>query len=330
MDLNWSRGVASTDAWAGSLDGAVMALDGHQITHLLVKRGLLFPKRFAVPFDRLARVDQEGLYLDLSILELLSSPIARETGDGSPEVELSRQTRLLLADGARARLTGLRLFQGKRAASHLLVRCGGSRRSTSLLPVSLVAEFGPTQMTAHVGSVDVDGLPTYRVDQDVANDLWESLYGSGEISLTDLNGIRVRVDDSIVSLEGNVRTASAGAEAERIARSVNGVAGVTNRLVSDWEIDLAVASYISRTAPQMSTAIAVHTQLGTVQLEGHPPSTDALDEIAQGIRSMPGVLDVQDLTEIRPPAPPARYESSPAESDAAREEEAAAEQKEPR
>ena len=167
-----------------------MALDGHQVTHLLVKRGLLFPKRFAVPFDRLARVDQEGLYLDLSILELLSSPIARETGDGSPEVELSRQTRLLLADGAKARLTGLRLFHGKRAVSHLLVRCGGSRRSTSLLPVSLVAEFGPTQMTAHVGRVDVDGLPTYRADQDIANDLWESLYGSGEISLTDLNGIR--------------------------------------------------------------------------------------------------------------------------------------------
>ena len=305
MDLRWGQGVAAMDGWVGSLDGAGVSLDGNRVTHLVVRRGLIIRRRFVVPMVRLARWDQDGLYLDFPILELFSLPTSSETDDWPSTTALTGRTRVILADGSRLRLRGLRLSREKPALTHLLVSRTRPGQRSLLLAAAAIVNIGSSQVTVDLDEASVEALPICRPDRDIGSDLWEALYASQEMSLVDLKGMTVLVEDGIVRLEGNVRTSGAAAEAERTAWSVDGVADVNNLLFSDWDIDLAVASHISREAPGLAGGIAVHTHLGSVQLEGHVPTVEARNTTSRGIRSISGVRRVEDLMEVRGPAPEA-------------------------
>lgn len=301
MDLNWGKPVAAADTWIGGLDGALLAPNTDQVSHLIAKRGFVLPTRGAVPLDRLARWDREGYYLDISILEFLALPRLRSSyGDGT-ETCLSSRTRVLLADGTRLRLKGLRLSQDS-SVEFLLSSRRGPGRPSLLCPGDRVTDLGSQEVSVGISERDLEGLPQYRPDHDIENDLWEALYASEDISEVDLRGVRAHVLDSVVIVEGNVRARSAISGAERLARSVNGVAGVSNHLVSDWDIELAVASYISREVPDLAGEVAIRSQIGTVILDGRAPSNEAKERIIQGVQSLHGIQGIEDQIEVRPPS----------------------------
>ena len=313
MDLIWRTGVAATDAWAGGLEGALVALDTMRVTHLVVKRGLLLSTRFVAPFESLASGDHQGLYLDIPISEVLGLPKLRGLHEDPSQVVLTPRTDILLADGSMLRLKGLRLSQGGPSLTHLMV--GRSGRVSFLLALDRVLELGTPQITVGIGHEELSNLPTYRLDQYIHEDLWEALYAAEDISDADLEGVRVQVVDGFATLEGNVRTSSAVAAAEGTAWAVSGVAGVNNRLINDWDIELAVASYISKQSPGLSGQIAVHTQLGRVILEGNLPPTSDKDKIIGGVSSIPGVLSVEYLAGVGSADTGAPRDTSAEESD---------------
>ena len=298
MDLIWRTGVAATDAWAGSLEGALVASDTMRVTHLVVKRGLLLSTRFVAPFERLARGDHQGLYLDIPIAEVLGLPKLRGLHEDPSQVALTPRTHILLADGSQLRLKGLRLSQGVPSLTRLVV--GRAGRVSFLLALDKVIELGISNITVGIGQGELSSLPTYRLDEGIDEDLWEALCAAEGISDTDLEGVRVQVVDGLATLEGNVRTSSAVAAAEGTAWAVNGVADVKNRLISDWDIELAVASYISRESPGLSGHIVVHIQLGRVTLEGNLPPKSDKNKIIDGVSSIPGVLSVEYMTGVGP------------------------------
>ena len=324
MDLSWGKGVASTDGWAGRLDGAQVALESHRVTHLIVRRGLLLPRRFVVPLRNLVRWDWEGLYLDISITGVLSLPRQRPLDDNPAVVALTSHAPTIGADGVHLRLKGVRLSQGDHSITHLVLGRRGPGRESLLLSADRVAELGPRQITLSIGEADLDRLTIYLPDPDIEDILWEALHASEDLWDVDVKGVRVRVDDSVVHLEGNVRTVAAVADAERLARSTDGVADVVNGILSDWDLDLAVASNIAAIDPQLSDSVVVHTQLGKVIVEGHVPTVEAKDAIVQGVRSIPGVQSVQDRVEVSPPAAVAAEEVPIEESPAAEDDDSTA------
>ena len=305
MDLSWGRGVASTDAWIGPLDGAVVALDANRVTHLIVKRGPLFPRRYVVPIERLERWDQEGLYLGVSILEVFTMPAIRDHGGSPGTAALTPRTRVVPNDGVSLRLKGLRLTQGEHALTHLIVSHRPLGQRSLLLPADKAAGLDSRQITLGIGMgrAEIDNLPAHRLDHHIESDIWEALYASADISQVDLKGVVVHVVDGVVALEGNVRGPQAAQQAEGVVSSVSGVVGVNARLMDDRDIDLAVASYISREAPRLAADVIVHTQLGTVILQWTVPSTHVRRAMIYGIRLIPGVQVVEDRLEVRAPAP---------------------------
>ena len=302
MDLIWGRAVASTDAWVGGLDGAVVTRVGNRVTHLIVKRGLILTRRFAVPFEHVGRRDSEALYLSLSISEVLKSPSASDISDQQSTEALTPRTALVLSDGLRMRLRGMRVSRDTSSVTRLVAGRGGLGWRRLLLPVEALAELGSKEITVAAGRSDLDGFPTYRLDHDIETELWEALYASEDVSDLDVQGIRLWVLDGVATLEGNVRNSSARADAERVARSTDGVAAVDDRVVVDWDLELAVASYISRTAPQLLPDLVVHAHLGVVRLEGRDSSRETKDAVIQGIRSIPGVREIKDLVAVRLPS----------------------------
>ena len=303
MDLIWGAGVASTDAWIATLDGAIVALDGNRVTDLVIKRGLIRPRRLAAPLERAKRCDPEGIYLSLSTPDVSALSSAGQAETDSSAVVTSH-TRVLLKDRSELRLRGLRTSREDSSLTNLMVGRTWPGRRRALVPVDAVELIGRDEIGVNIRGPELDALSSYRLDRGVEDDLWEALYTSGELSRADLSGIRLRVEDGLVALEGNVTASSVGAEIEAALIYVDGVAGVTNRLIGDWDVELAVASYISGALPKHTDGISVHTQLGTVRLEGYVSKAEDREPILEGVRSIAGVRAVEDLLDVRPPASP--------------------------
>ena len=320
MDLLWGKSVASTDGWMGTLVGSVIRRDSTQVTHLVVKRGLLFAKRYAIPLHRLFRWDVEGLYLDGSILDLSKDPISRSDNGDLAEVTLTNRTRVVVSGAAQPRLKGLRLTEDDHKIRQLIVGNQGYNKPSLFLPIDAVAEFGSGQITTSIDRTALESAPHYRADHEIENDLREALLLSNNFTERDVKGIKVSVADNRVELSGNVNDPSSVDEATRLARSVTGVVMVTNKLVSDWDIELAIASYISREVPELADSIFVRAQIGTVYMEGHVPSTDLSEKAISGIQSISGVRNIQNQIQVLPPAPP---EEPPETEDSSSEEEPA-------
>ena len=319
MDFIWGHKVASSDGWAGRLAGVLVASEPRHATHLIVKRGLLPPTRLAVPIGSLDHCDDESIYLSLPILELLKFPKWSGSSLQSGFTALNPNTRIHLADGGSLRLRGLRVASESHLSTHLIARRPG--RGNLLLPIQASDEVSASSVRLGVDAAALLELPLHRLDLNIESDLMDALGEAEQIPEVDLNEVRISVAEGVITLEGNTRTPSVNGEVERIARAVEGCVAVENRLASDWEINLAVATYISRHAPRLSNSVVVNAQFGTINLEGTVQAVEDRDTLLQGAKSIDGVRGINDLTEVHSPAPAAADPPTPAEGDAAESKE---------
>ena len=145
----------------------------------------------------------------------------------------------------------------------------------------------------------------YRADAEIEGDLLETLEGLSGVPEVDLNEVRVSVTEGVVRLEGNTRSPDVNRAIEQAARAVRGCVAVENRLFSDWEINLAAASRISRYAPGLSRRVVVNAQFGVLNLEGAVPGEAERERISQAVRATPGILAVRwpESETAAPPSP---------------------------
>ncbi len=162
MDITWGRKVASVDGRIGVLDGAWVAVGSRLVTHLVVRRGVVFSRCVAVLSDHLERSDRKGLYLRLSTLDVLALPGARNVYRDASSVALGRGTQVLLKGGLRLRLAGVRVSSDAFSLTHLLVRRLWPAQRTRLLPADMIDELSPWRLTANVGAHELLDLPRYH------------------------------------------------------------------------------------------------------------------------------------------------------------------------
>ena len=283
MDFTWGQKVAASDGWAGRLQGVVVTASPWRATHLRVQRGIVITSRRLAPVGLLRRGDTASLALDVELPALLALPKPDAEQGG---VTLSASTRVRTPDGAELRLRGMRVVGEIRRLTHLVARRG---RQTVLLPVEASDVLGAD--TARLAQSDATA---YRADAEIESDLVETLQGLADVPEVDLNEVRVSVAEGVARLEGNTRSPDVNRAIERAARAVPGCVTVENRLFSDWEINLAAASRISRYAPGLSRRIVVNAQFGVLNLEGAIPDDEAERErLALAVRATPGILAVR-------------------------------------
>ena len=306
LDLIWGTPVAVADAWAGRLDGSLFALDPVRVTHLVVRRGLLIRTRYVVPIESITRADSDGLFLGLPLADLLGTCLP-----GNREVlaeSLTPRSRVRLRDGAALRVRGLRVSDDTNV-THVVV----GRRSL-VCPIEEVTMGAGEELSLALSAEEAARLPVRRSDDAIEVDLWEAFYEAEGISDVDLKGVQTDVAAGVVSLEGNVRATSAAADAETVARGVGGVSEVRNGLLSDWDLEMRVASLLAAREPGLSSEIAVRTHLGNVTLEGFLPSGIDRRPILDAVASIEGARGVDDLLAVRPPRP-----TSPGETEGERQ-----------
>ncbi|MER3399381.1 MAG: hypothetical protein C4315_08565 [Chloroflexota bacterium] len=137
--------------------------------------------------------------------------------------------------------------------------------------------------------------PMAEADVDLWEDVHEALLLAEPTSVSD---IKITVEDGVVVLEGVVRTEVAKQLAPTIVGTIPWVKRVINRLVSDTELQIRVASAIT-SDPRFRRCgpVRVESFLGNVRLQGRVPTAEHKVLAEQIARQVPGVKAlVNELT----------------------------------
>lgn len=196
---------------------------------------------------------------------------------------------------------------------HFVIRKGQFLGRDVIVPVDWVHRIDDRGVWLAVKRQALDRLPPYRPDSAIAADVDWALWDDEVIREIDAETIDVAVHDGVVVLSGYASTPVSKARAERAARSVAGVLGVENRIVTDAELVSAVAQALARDPRTRGQRLFVHARHGIVYLSGEVASAAiraAAEEVAAGLPTVravvnrvqaPGVsVDAEDLRVLQP------------------------------
>jgi osmotically-inducible protein OsmY len=138
----------------------------------------------------------------------------------------------------------------------------------------------------------LDIFPAYEPDDHVEREAWDALRRVPGLGETELRAVHLEVEDGRVTLSGNVASSRIGNAMEEALSSVSCILGVENRLVTDPDVEVNVASALAQSPSTRGERFIVHSRLGRVLLEGQvrPEAAQAAAEMA---RAVAGVVSVE-------------------------------------
>lgn len=140
-------------------------------------------------------------------------------------------------------------------------------------------------------------LPDYRTDRAIAHDVDQALLSDEVVRRLDYRSIDVAVGAGVVLLRGHATATASQTRAERAARGVRGVLEVTNQIVTDGEIQLAVAQALAQDERTCAHRLFVHVHRGVVWVSGEVSSATARTAIEAVAGSVPQVRAVINQVE---------------------------------
>jgi osmotically-inducible protein OsmY len=161
-----------------------------------------------------------------------------------------------------------------------------------IVPVAWVEEVDRENVYLSVEKSALESLPDYRADDALAAEVIHALWTDDTLRLRDYFEIGVKVEDGIVTLRGHVTTSLNRTHAEDAARLVQGVLGVENRLVVDWDLVMVVAQALGRDERMHQERVLVGAQNGVITLNGHVGSAAIRQAAAEAAASLPKVRGV--------------------------------------
>ncbi len=196
---------------------------------------------------------------------------------------VGRLERLLLDSGGRVR--------------QIIVRTSRMFGRRVLVPIDQVTRCDAQGVWLALDRATFDRLPDYRTDRAIAIDVDQALRADEVVRRLDYRSIDVMVSAGVVVLHGHATTPVSRARAERAAQNVRGVLEVTNQIVTDGEIQLAVAQALASDERTCGHRLYTHVQRGVVSVSGEVSRATACTAVEAVAGSVPHVRAVINYVE---------------------------------
>ena len=136
-------------------------------------------------------------------------------------------------------------------------------------------------------------LPRYRTDDEIQVDVLREIELEPRLLDRDLPALRVEVTDGAVHLGGNVCTPQLRRNILQRARRVAGVLSVTDELIEDRELEVAIAAALTNDPATRRLDVYVFARTGEVELAGELPSQELAEQAVLVASRVPGVRSVK-------------------------------------
>jgi osmotically-inducible protein OsmY len=282
--------VVFADGEEGRLEDFIFEPGARRLTHIGVKQGRLFGKITHFPLSAVTGASGVGVFLSAKRAE--GSTLAKgDRLDAKTSVENSvstaRGTLLLVAvhpeNGELAYLVARRLHVGRDV----------------LIAQEFVESLSSGRATIAVPEATLKDLPPYRPDGELQSEVEGRLYDFTPLHV-DLQGIRARVLDSVLYLDGNISSSLRSDIVTDQASSVPGLMEIKNTLIGDDNLAADLAMALGRDPRTRDLPIGVYPRLGVVRLGGAVHTSQQKSAASEIARSFPAVRSVDNTLAVDP------------------------------
>ena len=331
LELRIGAPVETTDGPLGHIHQVILSPAQRRVTGLVVRTGLLPGRDLMVPAELIADASDERVRLGVSADDVRRQPafdpahylplaaedqgyqagealasihghgwrrrqeagVARHGALQGHGLALRSGQQVWAIDGRAGRVDRLLLNAGGQV-SHFVIHKGRLPGHDVIVPVDWISAISERGVWLAMKREALERLPLYRTDSAIAHDVDQALWADGVIRALDVETIEASVGDGVVTLSGYASTPTSKALAERAVRQVPGVLGVKSEIVTDNDVEVAVAEALASAAPTRGQPIRSHASHGFVKLSGEVDSADvraAAEEIAAGVADVRGVIN---------------------------------------
>lgn len=278
--------IFCTDGQASTLTHVLFDASTRQLTHLVVKQNRLFGKTFYVPFESVTTATGEGIWLNITLAQLVANP-----SNEGPGISLDAHT-AVKGDTVNGTLALLAVHSGSGELAYIVAHNVPGGRDT-LLNEKYVTALDPGQITIAVDPQILSSWPPYRSDRELQKEVDEIVFDLGFLHI-DLKGLRLRVLDSVLYMDGNISSTLRGELARDQVAGVSGLLEIKNNLVGDDTLAADIARALGQDERTRDQPIGVYPQLGVVRLSGSVRNAQqrvAAGEVAKKFAGVRGVVN---------------------------------------
>lgn len=294
LKLHFGSKVFCTDGQHGILAHVLFDATTRCLTHLAIKQGRLFGKTVYLPFTMVKQATGEGIRLTCTLAEFLGAATTEVPGillDPRTTVKGITGTGTLV-------LVAVQPESGKLA--YIVARNLVPGRAT-LLREQYVDALNPGQVSVTADAVALKTLPSYRSDRALQQEVDAIVFDLGFLHI-DLKGMRLRVLDSVLYMDGNISSTLRGELVQDQVAGVKGLLEIKNNLIGDDVLASTIASALGQDQRTHNLPIGVYPQLGMVRLNGSVHNAQQQAAAAEITRTCEGVLGVVNDLVIDPSA----------------------------
>jgi osmotically-inducible protein OsmY len=171
----------------------------------------------------------------------------------------------------------------------------------TLLQSEFITKLEAGRIVVAVPEATFEALPPYRPDSELREEVEKILFDLTPLHV-DFRGMKVRVLDSVLYLDGNISSSLRGDIVRDQALGVRGLLEVRNRLVGDDQLAADLAMALGRDERTRGLPIGVYPRLGIVRLSGAVRNQQQKEAAGEIARNFPGVRSVINDLVVDPKA----------------------------
>lgn len=296
-DVRLGAPVKCGDERIGSVRGLTISRATDELTHLVVRRGLVRRHVRVVPFAMVEDADGKRVALrpsrDGPESETPLTDVASPAFPGGRRTipTITAETRAVLKDRDVGAIAMVLVDSTTRCATHFVVQRGGLVSRRRIVPMDRVIDMTTDRIVIDAGLDELSALPEYREDDKIAADVEQAISDDEIIRRLSARYLVVAVRGGVVTVTGNIATSAHRQRIEDAVRGIPGVLDIRNLPIGDDELEISVAEALGRDPRTRRFVVPVHSTHGFVRLAGDVPAV-ALDLV----RTVPGVRSVEITT----------------------------------